>query len=392
MRTYDYLIVGGGMSADAAVGGIREVDPDGSVGLVGGEDVPPYDRPPLSKGLWKGGSEEDIWRSAATGAAELHLGRRVVAVDREDHTVTDDAGETYGYGRLLLATGGRPRRLPDAPDGVIHFRTVRDYERLRDLAGEGRRFVVIGGGFIGSEIAAALTMAGTDVTVVFPESDLCARLFPPGLAGFVSDHFRERGVVVRDGESVTGIARDGDGYDVALGSGETLRADGVVVGIGIVPEVELAREAGLETGDGIVVDAHLRTSDPAIFAAGDVAAFPHPALRRRTRVEHEDAANTMGRQAGRNMAGADEPYEHVPLFYSDLFDLGYEAVGRVDARLDVVEDWTDEYEQGVVYYLDDGRVEGVLLWNTWGQDEAARGLLRDRSTVLPGDLAGRLPA
>ena len=251
--------------------------------------------------------------------------------------------------------------------------------------------MVIGGGFIGSAIAALLTMTGADVTVVFPERDLCARLFPPGLARFVSDHFRERGVVVRDGASVTGIARDGDGHEVALDAGDALRADGVVVGIGIVPEVELAREAGLETGDGIVVHAHLRTSDPAIFAAGDVAAFSHPALRRRTRVEHEDAANTMGRQAGRNMAGADEPYEHVPLFYSDLFDLGYEAVGRVDSRLDLVEDWTDEYGQRVVYYLEEGRVEGGLLWNTWGQAEAARGLLHDRSTVLPGDLAGRLP-
>ncbi|HKK26596.1 MAG TPA: FAD-dependent oxidoreductase [Gemmatimonadota bacterium] len=391
MHTYDYLIVGGGMAADAAVGGIREVDPEGSVGLVGGEEVPPYDRPPLSKGLWKGGEEADIWRSAAAEGAELHLGRRVVAIDRQARTVQDDAGETYGYGRLLLATGGRPRLLPGAPEGVIHYRTVRDYERLRDLAGEGRRFVVIGGGFIGSEIAAALTMADAAVTVVFPESDLCARLFPPGLARFVSDHFRERGVGVRDGASVTGITRDGDGYEVALDSGDALRADGVVVGIGIVPETELASEAGLETGDGIVVDAHLRTSDPEIFAAGDVAAFPHPALRRRMRIEHEDAANTMGRQAGRNMAGADEPYEHVPLFYSDLFDLGYEAVGRADARLDIVEDWTDEFGQGVLYYLDEGRVEGVLLWNTWGQADAARGLLRDRSKVLPGDLAGRLP-
>lgn len=391
MREYDYLIVGGGMSADAAVGGIREVDPDGSVGLVGGEEVPPYDRPPLSKGLWKGGEEADIWRSAADDGAELNLGRRVVSIDREAGTVRDDAGETYRYGRLLLATGGRPRLLPGAPEGVIHFRTVRDYEHLRDVAGEGRRFTVIGGGFIGSEIAAALAMAGSDVTIVFPERDLCARLFPAGLAEFVSNHFWERGVVVRDGESVTGIERDADGYEVALDSGDSLRADGVVVGIGIVPETDLAREAGLEVEDGIVVDAHLRTSDPAIFAAGDVAAFPHPALRRRTRVEHEDAANTMGRQAGRNMAGADEPYEHVPLFYSDLFDLGYEAVGRVDSRLDIVEDWTDEYGQGVVYYLEDRRVDGVLLWNTWGQADAARGLLLDRSRVEPGDLGGRLP-
>jgi 3-phenylpropionate/trans-cinnamate dioxygenase ferredoxin reductase subunit len=391
MRSYDYLIVGGGMTADAAVGGIREVDPDGSIGLVGGEEEPPYDRPPLSKGLWTGGSEEEIWRSAATEEADLHLGRRVVSLDREEHAVRDDRGETYAYRRLLLATGGSPRILPGAPEGVIHFRTVEDYRRLRSLSEVGRRFVVVGGGFIGSELAAALALIGRDVTVVFPEKDLCARLFPAGLAGFVSDYFRDRGVDVRGGHGVEGVARDGDGWTVRLGSGEDLRADGVVVGIGIVPEAGLARQAGLEVGDGIVVDAHLRTSDPDVYAAGDVAAFPHPALRRRLRVEHEDAANTMGRQAGRNMAGADEPYEHVPLFYSDLFDLGYEAVGRVDTRLDVVEDWDEEYAKGVIYYLEEGQVEGILLWNTWGQDEAARGLLRDRSRFLPGDLAGRLP-
>lgn len=391
MRSYDYLIIGGGMAADAAVGGIREVDPDGSIGLVSAEEEPPYDRPPLSKALWKGGSEEDIWRTAATEDAELHLDRRVLSLDREARTVRDDAGETYGYRRLLLATGGSPRQLPGAPEGLIHYRTIGDYRRLRKLAGEDRRFLVIGGGFIGSEVAAALATVGRDVTVVFPEKALCARLFPAGLARFVSERFESEGVTLRAGESVTGVSREGDAYQVGLASGETLRADAVVVGIGIVPETGLARDAGLEVGDGIVVDAHLRTSDPDVFAAGDVASFPHPALRRLVRVEHEDAANTMGRQAGRNMAGADEPYEHVPLFYSDLFDLGYEAVGRVDSRLDVIEDWREKYDQGVVYYLEDDRVEGVLLWNTWGQDEAARGLLHDRSKVLPGDLAGRLP-
>ncbi len=391
MRSFDYLIIGAGMTADAAVAGIREQDEDGSIGLIGAEEEPPYDRPPLSKGLWKDMSEEDIWRSSAADEADLLLGRRVVSLDREAKTVRDDGGDEYGYGKLLLATGGAPRTLPDAPAEVIHYRTLEDYRRLRALADDARRFIIVGGGFIGSEVAAALCMADRDVTIVFPEKDLCSRLFPARLASFVSEYFRKQGVTVLSGESVAGVfSRDG-GVQVSLRSGESLRADGVVVGIGIVPETGLAEDAGLDVGDGIVVDAHLRTSDPDIFAAGDVASFPHPALRRRLRVEHEDAANTMGRQAGRNMAGADEPYEHVPLFYSDLFDLGYEAVGRVDTRLDIVEDWEEEHRKGVVYYLEDERVEGVLLWNTWGQDEAARGLLRDRSKILPGDLVGRLP-
>lgn len=391
MRSYDYLIVGGGMAADAAVVGIREVDAYGSVGLIGSEDAPPYDRPPLSKGLWGKTSEDDIWRGTADRVSDLHLGRSVISLDPDERTVTDDRGDRYGYDRLLLATGGRPRRLADVPDGVIHYRTVDDYRRLRAMADEGGHFVVVGGGFIGSELAAALTGAGCEVTVVFPEEGLSARIFPPGLSRFVTDYYRDRGVTVLAGETVEGVSSRGDGWAVKLASGATLRADGVVVGIGIVPEAELARDAGLEVSDGIVVDDRLETSATDIFAAGDVASFPHPALGRRTRVEHEDAANTMGRQAGRNMAGADEAYDHVPLFYSDLFDLGYEAVGRVDARLDVVEDWTEENREGVVYYLNDGRLEGVLLWNVWGQADAARRLLGEDVTGSPEELRGVIP-
>lgn len=389
MHSYDYLIVGGGMTADAAATGIREVDAGGTIGLVGSEDVPSYDRPPLSKGLWRGGSEDDIWRDTEDHVNGLHLGRRVITLDPNERMATDDQGDRYGYDRLLLATGGRPRQLPGAPDGVIHFRTVNDYRRLRDLARQGGHFVVVGGGFIGSEIAAALAAAECDVTLVFPEAGLCARIFPASLSRFVTDYYRDRGVTVREDETVTGVTSSGRGWTVELGSGATLAADGVVVGIGIVPEVDLAREAGLEVSDGIVVDEHLRTSVPDIFAAGDVASFPHRALGRHVRVEHEDAANTMGRQAGRNLAGAGEAYDHVPLFYSDLFDLGYEAVGRVDARLDVVEDWREENREGVVYYLDEGRLEGVLLWNVWGKTDAARSVLGSRA-ASPDALRGRL--
>ena len=153
------------------------------------------------------------------------------------------------------------------------------------------------------------------------------------------------------------------------------RATRVIAGLGIVPSVELARQAGLTVSDGIEVDERLRTSQPEIYAAGDVAQFFNPALGKRMRVEHEDNANTMGKVAGQNMAGADLRYDHLPFFYSDLFDLGYEAVGDVDARHETVVDWKEEFREGVVYYLDGGRVRGVLLWNTWGQVDAARALI-----------------
>ena len=166
----------------------------------------------------------------------------------------------------------------------------------------------------------------------------------------------------------------------------------MIAGLGIVPNVELARQAGLAVSDGIEVDERLRTSRPEIYAAGDVAQFPSPALGKRMRVEHEDNANTMGKIAGQNMAGADQPYEHLPFFYSDLFDLGYEAVGDVDARHETVVDWKAEFREGVVYYLDGGRVRGVLLWNTWGQVDAARALIAEPGPFRPEQLKGRLPA
>ncbi len=165
----------------------------------------------------------------------------------------------------------------------------------------------------------------------------------------------------------------------------------MVAGLGIIPSVELPRAAGLAVENGVVVDELLRTSQPDVFAAGDVAAFNSPALGRRIRVEHEDNANTMGRQAGRSMAGQAEPYHHLPFFYSDLFDLGYEAVGEVDSRLETVVDWQEPYKTGVVYYLKEGRVRGVLLWNVWEQVEAARRLIAEPGPFRPEDLKGRLP-
>src|SRR5213595_1738354 len=174
--------------------------------------------------------------------------------------------------------------------------------------------------------------------------------------------------------------------------GRRARAEVLVAGLGIVPGVELAEQAGLRVDNGIVVDEACRTSQIDIYAAGDVANFTNPALRARLRVEHEDNANTMGRTAGLNMAGRATPYHHLPFFYSDLFELGYEAVGDVDARLEMVADWKEKFREGVVYYLKDGRVRGVLLWNTWGQVDHARALIAEPGPFKPQDLKGRLPA
>ncbi len=226
--------------------------------------------------------------------------------------------------------------------------------------------------------------------MIFPDPNVCARAFPEDLAAFVTGYYREKGVAIWAGERLAGVAGGAAGLTFRTESGKEVIADFAVAGIGIAPNVELARDAGLSVSDGIEVDASLRTSDPLIWAAGDVARYESPALGKRVRVEHEDNALTMGRMAGRAMAGERVAYTHLPFFYSDLFDLGYEAVGELDSRLETVSDWKTPYREGVVYYLAAGRVRGVLLWNTWGQVDAARALVAAPGPIAPESLRGRI--
>jgi len=391
MTNYQYLIIGGGMTAAAAADGIRELDATGSIGIISAEPDAPYNRPPLSKGLWKGDALDGIWRKAKGKAPELHLDRVIKEIFPKEKRVIDNDGNVFTYEKLLLATGGRPRRLPFDDDQIIYFRTVADYRRLRAACEKGDRFAVIGSGFIGSEIAAALTMNGKKVTMIFPRHDIGDRLFPCDLARYVSSVYKEKGVELVPGEKVIASDAHGDQRMLKTASGKTIVVDVVVAGIGIEPNIELAESIGLTTENGVVVDEFLRTINPDIYAAGDVAAFQNPALGKRMRVEHEDNANSMGRLAGRNMAGKAEPYNHLPFFYSDMFELGYEAVGEVDSRLETFADWKRPNEEGAVYYLKDGRVRGVLLWNVWEQLEAARQLIAEPGPFTAEILKGRLP-
>lgn len=395
MAHYNYLIVGGGMTAAAAVEGIREVDAAGSVGLIGTETVPPYNRPPLTKGLWKGKPLESIWRKTEEKKATLHLGRRVEKLDSTNKRVSDDHGTVHTFDKLLLATGGTPRRLPFGGEEILYYRTLGDYTRLREQTENGRRFAVIGGGFIGSEIAAALRMNQKEVVMIFPGETIGDGIFPRELGLFLNEFYREKGVVVSAGESVVGLERRGS--QLALksqgkndSSPHEYLVDGVVAGLGIQPNIDLARAAGLKVNNGIPVDEFLRTSRAEIYAAGDVAEFYNPLLNKPLRVEHEDNANTMGALAGRNMAGRSDRYHYLPFFYSDLFELGYEAVGDLNPRLQTVADWKEPYRQGVIYYLHENRVRGALLWNVWDQVDAARRLIAEPGPIQPENLKGRI--
>jgi 3-phenylpropionate/trans-cinnamate dioxygenase ferredoxin reductase component len=386
---YSYLVIGGGMTGDAACRGIRDHDSDGSIAMFTAEQHDPYARPPLTKGLWSGKEESSVFRGTPDLEVEIHHGRRIVNLDLGARTATDDAGETHSYEKVLLATGGTPRRLPsDDEAGVIYYRTLDDYRRLRSLAQDGMRAAVIGGGFIGSELAAALASNGCDVTIIFPDHGIGARLFPSGLSTFVNDYYREKGVTVLAGQLVETV-RPGA---VITQDDATIEADIIVAGLGIVPVTDLAEAAGIEVDDGILVDEHGRAGGrDDVYAAGDAARFPIAALGGTRRVEHEDHANTHGRVVGANMAGAARPYDHIPFFYSDLFELGYEAVGDVDSRLDTVSEWAEPNRKGVVAYVDgDGRARGFLLWDVWGKVDSARELIVAGSAVDAGTLRGLL--
>ncbi|GMM97373.1 NAD(P)/FAD-dependent oxidoreductase [Microbacterium sp. MTN4-26] len=384
IQTYDYLIIGGGMVADAAARGIRERDTAGTIGILSADSDEPYTRPALSKKLWT--DPDFTWdqvplNTVADTGAELRLNTLVTRIDRFSRAVETGDGELVGYRRLLLATGSTPRTIP-APEGddrILAFRSAEDYRRLRELAERGGRIIVIGGGYIGTEIAAALAQNGVDTELVFPDATLGASQFPPALAERYEKLFVYGGVDLVPGRRVEEIRAEGNVLHAVLDDGQERAGDAVVIGLGADPVVDLAVAAELAIDDGVLVDEHLLTNDRSIWAAGDIAEYPDPILGR-TRVEHVDNATEMGEAVGRSMAGEETPYTHTPYFYSQVFGTRWEAVGTVDASCDpLTVDLGDD--RAVVYYRDEsGAPVGVLLWNVEDARDLARAVLVDRET------------
>ncbi|WP_233551313.1 NAD(P)/FAD-dependent oxidoreductase [Amnibacterium setariae] len=401
MTRYEYVIVGGGMIADAAAKGIRELDPDSAILVLGDDPDEPYTRPALSKLLWIDPSftEDQVPLGTGASGAEVRTGVMVESIDPEAKTVTvsgaaDGRDETLEYGALLLATGGSPIEL-DVPAGdrVIYFRTFADYRHLRRLAEDRPHVAVVGGSYIGTEIAAALVQNECRVTLVTPDSVLREKVLPGDLARRFQGWFEDAGVeIVPDTRIASGEATE-DGVVLTTEDGGSIEADVVVLGLGITPNTALAEAAGLDVEDGIVVDEHLRTSNPSIYAAGDVASYPDALLGRR-RIEHVDLARKQGRAAGRAMVGDETPFTYTPYFYSMVFGHRYEAVGTLDSSLDTVAAWAEPLDKGSVYYLDGDAVQGVLLWGNSSDAEpdardGAKEALAEPTRFSREELAGR---
>jgi 3-phenylpropionate/trans-cinnamate dioxygenase ferredoxin reductase subunit len=393
-----YVIVGASLAGAKAAETLRAEGFDGPVVLIGDEAERPYERPPLSKDYLMGKAErETIYVHPESWYAEhdvdLRLGTQVTAVDPAAREVRLADGTRVGYAKLLLATGSVPRRLPLAggdADGVLYLRRVGDSDQIRTAFQTATRVVVIGAGWIGLETAAAARAAGVDVTILETADLPLLRVLGREAAKVFADLHREQGVDLRFGVQVAEITAPGGRADgVRLADGTHVPADAVVVGVGITPRLELASDAGLETGNGVVVDARLRTSDPDIYAAGDVANAYHPGLGRHIRVEHWANALHQPQTAARAMLGQDAVYDNVPYFYSDQYDLGMEYAGHVEpgGYDQVVFRGDVEGREFIAFWLSGGRVLAGMNVNVWDVNEVIQEMVRDGRAVDAAKLA-----
>lgn len=383
------VIVGGGLAGAKAAETLRMEGYDGRIVLVGDEPDRPYERPPLSKEYLRGERERDAVHVHDAGyydahAIELRAGTDVTAVDARARTATLTGDERLEWDRLLLATGAEPRRLPLPGadlDGVLVLRDLADSERLRDALGAGGRLVVIGAGWIGAEAAASARMLGAEVTLLERLSLPLQHVLGPELGRLYAELHRDHGVDLRTGVEVAAIEGAGRAERVRLGDGTTIDCAAVLVGVGVRPRTALAEAAGLAVDDGVLVDANLAASAPGVFAAGDVANAEHPFYGRRVRVEHWANALNQGPAAARNMLGHGEPYERLPYFFSDQYEVGMEYSGLAAGTEEVVIRGDLAGRELIAFWVDGRRVVAGMSVNVWGQTEAIQALIRSRAAI-----------
>jgi 3-phenylpropionate/trans-cinnamate dioxygenase ferredoxin reductase subunit len=392
-----YCIVGGGYASASAIEGIRAHDPSGSILLLTRENHRPYRRPMLNKDLWYGTAtlerlplHPDEWY--AEQHVDLRLRHEISEVDPEERRLWDERGGEITFDELLLATGCRPRRLRAEgaeAQGVRYFRDLEDYLDLEARMDRLQHLTLVGGGFNAIEMAAALRSRGKAITLLVADEYPLHRLLPRELGLPLLDYLREMGVETVSGDTLVKI-RESDGLlHAQTYLGNELDTQLVLVDQGSEPLVELADAAGLAIDDGIVVNEYGQTSNPHVWAAGDVAEFPYLALGQIMRVEGSDHADAHGRVVGANMAGAMQPYDHLPLKWFRVGDLLFEGVGELWARLDTELVWTQPGHEGAVFYVREETVRGVLLINLHERIEWARSLIRE---ARPGTAAERASA
>jgi 3-phenylpropionate/trans-cinnamate dioxygenase ferredoxin reductase subunit len=390
-----FVVVGGGLAGAKAVEAMRDRGFEGAVVLLGAEQHLPYERPPLSKDYLKTGEKledafvhDQAWYAAHD--VDVRTGTEVTAVDRDAHEVVTSAGERVHYDRLLLATGSSPRRLglPGADlDGVLSLRTIEDSDRIRATFGPGRRLVLVGGGWIGLEVAAAAREAGTEVTVLEALELPLVRVLGTRIAQVFADLHREHGVDLRTDVKVDALEGEGSVTGVRLGDGTVVPADAVVVGIGASPNVALAEKAGLAVDNGVTADAVGRSSDPDIFVTGDLANVEHPFLGRRVRVEHWANALNQPQVVVAAMLDQDGPEPELPYFFTDQYDLGMEYLGLGDAEDDVVVRGDLDKREFIAFWTRDGKVAAGMNVNVWDVTDDIKALILSRATVDPAKLA-----
>ncbi len=398
MQEFQYLIVGGGLTAASAVDGIRDVDPDGSIAILTDEGEPPYHRPPLSKEyLQTPDAPRELLHVKPAGWFDEQPGVTLLSetsaarIDAQALSVTIASGEEIRGKRILIATGGRPRTvsLPGADlPGVFTLRSVEDAEAIRDAAKRADRAVLIGSGFIGMELAASLRKFDVEPVVVELQDRAWPRMLPESLSGFMQGYFEDRGVVFRTGVTVDAIEGNDRVAAVILDGDVRIPCDFVVVGVGMSPNDGIAAKAGLGVQDGIVVDGFAETTARHVYAAGDVARFPDPVFNDLTRLEHWDHAKAHGRLAGRNMAGEREAYDHVSYFFTNVFDLSINVFGRTEAADRAIVSGELGSGRSVVYCATDERLQGTILLNANDAMDECRELVRERPTTE--DLLARL--
>jgi 3-phenylpropionate/trans-cinnamate dioxygenase ferredoxin reductase component len=388
------VIVGAGLAGARAVEALRKNGFDGSITLLGDEPERPYIRPPLTKEYLRGESERDaVYVHPQAFYTEHRIDLRpatpVRSIEPATREVVLDGDERLPFDRLLIATGASPRTLPipgaDLP-GVFGLRTLADADALRAAAADAERIVVIGAGWIGSEVAASLRMLGRTVVMVAPEEIPLERVLGPSIGGVYRDLHAERGVELRPRTTVQRIVGTDSVSAVETDAGERIRTDLVVVGIGVKPRVELAAAAGIAVGDGIEVSATLETSEPGIFAAGDVASAWHPFYETRLRSEHWANAKFQGSAAGASLLGGTAPFDRIPYFYSDQYDLGMEYTGHGSPSDDVVIRGSLADREFVAFWLRDGRVVAGMNANVWDVARPIERLIRSRVEVDPAAL------